>query len=363
MAVFKRKVKGKEGKVTEYWYYEIPLPGGKKLKKSVGKVGLVTKAMAREDEAKQLKLIKRGQRGDVEVPTLNVFKDDYLNYKRDVSKKRFWQRDEELLRPLCKLFGPKKLSEITIQDLEEFKQVRLKEVSSATVNRSLSVLRHLFNLAKRWNKFYGDNPVSIVGMLEEHNQVQRVLTLDEEHRLLTESISYLGPVIFTALNTGMRRGEILSLKWSDVDLDTNLITVNQTNSKSKKERRVPVNSPMRTMLLELKLKSLNSEYVFLDNEDAAIKTIRSAYETACKRAGLQELRFHDLRHTAATRMVETGANIVAISKILGHSDIKTTMRYAHPEESLREALESLAKFGETTTNIATNEIAHNAKVT
>jgi len=69
------------------------------------------------------------------------------------------------------------------------------------------------------------------------------------------------------------------------------------------------------------------------------------------------LRFHDLRHTAATRMVEAGVNIVVISKILGHSDIKTTMRYAHPEDSLKEALEALGNFGKNTTKIATNEIS------
>jgi len=158
-----------------------------------------------------------------------------------------------------------------------------------------------------------------------------------------------------ALNTGMRRGEILSLLWSDIDFDTNMITIDQTNTKSKKQRRIPINSVLRTMLIELKLKSRDSEYVFIDNEGGQIKSIRSAFDAATKRAGLKGLRFHDLRHTAATRMVESGANIVAISKILGHSDIKTTMRYAHPEESLKEALELLGKFGQNATNIATNE--------
>jgi len=145
------------------------------------------------------------------------------------------------------------------------------------------------------------------------------------------------------------------LLWSDIDFDTNMITIDQTNTKSKKQRRIPINSVLRTMLIELKLKSRDSEYVFIDNEGGQIKSIRSAFDAATKRAGLKGLRFHDLRHTAATRMVESGANIVAISKILGHSDIKTTMRYAHPEESLKEALELLGKFGQNATNIATNE--------
>ena len=82
--------------------------------------------------------------------------------------------------------------------------------------------------------------------------------------------------------------------------------------------------------------------------------IKHSFTTSCKRAKIEGLRFHDLRHTAATRMVESGANIVAISKILGHSDIKTTMRYTHPEDSLKEALESLGNFGNNTTKIATN---------
>jgi integrase len=83
--------------------------------------------------------------------------------------------------------------------------------------------------------------------------------------------------------------------------------------------------------------------------------VRTAFKAACRRAGLGGLGFHDLRHTAATRMVESGANIVAISKMLGHSDIKTTMRYTHPEDSLKDALESLSNVGQNTTNIVIND--------
>jgi len=357
MSVYKRPITSKNRKITEYWYVEVPKPGGGKFKRSIGKVGLVTKSVARQVENEIKKKIKLGQFDMIQadIPTLNEIKDEYLTYVRDVKKKRSWKRDEELLRPLSKLFGNKRLSDISTKDLEDFKLIRLNEVSPATVNRSLSVLRHLFNLAKRWKKFYGDNPVSIVGMLEELNQVERILSAEEQSRLLDSSIGYLRPIITTALNTGMRRGEILTLKWSDVDLDMNMITINQTNTKSKKQRKIPVSSRMRSLLLELKLQSGIQEYVFTDIQGRAIRTIRSAFQTACRKAGLDGLRFHDLRHTAATRMVESGANIVAISKILGHSDIKTTMRYAHPEDSLKEALESLGNFGKNTTNIATNE--------
>ena len=361
MAVVKRPIKNKNGKINYYWYIELPLPRGRTLKRSVGKVGIATKSMARAMETDYKKKIKRNELGmeESDIPTLNEIKYDYIEYVRDVKKKRSWKRDEELLRPLSELFGNKLLTDISTKNLEEFKQIRLKKVSPATVNRSLSVLRHLYNLAKRWNRFFGDNPVSIVGMLQEQSQIERILTPVEEQKLLRESISTLRPVLLMALNTGMRRGEILSLLWSDIDFDVNMITIDQTNTKSKKQRRVPVNTILRTILIELKLKSRGSEYVFIDNDGNQIKSIRSAFVTATKRAGLEGLRFHDLRHTAATRMVESGANIVAISKILGHSDIKTTMRYAHPEDSLKEALELLGKFGQNTTNIATNENEQN----
>lgn len=193
-------------------------------------------------------------------------------------------------------------------------------------------------------------------MLEENNQIERILTIEEEKRLLDSSITYLKPIILTALNTGMRRGEILNLKWSEVDFANNSIMVSQTNSKSKKARKVYINSTLKRLLLELKLKSAGNEFVFLD-EGNPLREIKNGFKAACRRAGIQGLRFHDLRHTAATRMIEAGASIVAVNKILGHSDIKTTMRYTHPEDSVKDALEYLSKFSQTTTKITTTEIA------
>jgi len=357
MAVVERIIERKDGKKSVYIYIEIPLPNGRKLKRSVGKKGLITKTQARLYEQELKRKIKMGQLDMVkaDIPTLNEFRIDYLEYVKDVKQKRSWRRDQELLEPLCKLFGNKKLSDITIRGIEDFKLIRLQEVKPATVNRSLSVLRHLFNIAKRWKKFFGENPVSQAGLLEENNKLERILTIEEQRKLLEEAIPYIKPIIQTALLTGLRKGELFNLKWSDVDLNTNLITITQTNSKSKKQRKIYINSILRKLLLELKIKSANSEYVFLDDNGKRLNSIRTAFEAACRRAGIKGLRFHDLRHTAATRMIETGANIVAVSRILGHSDLKTTMRYTHPEESVKDALENLANFGETTTNITTNE--------
>ena len=170
--------------------------------------------------------------------------------------------------------------------------------------------------------------------------------MKEEERLLGLSNPYLKPILITALNTGMRKNEILTLRWTNIDPETKVITLEHTNTKTKKTRRIPINSVLRKLLLEQRLKSGGNEYIFLSPTGNPYKrhdSIKGAYERLCKKAGITGLRFHDLRHTAATRMIEAGASIVAVSKILGHSDIKMTMRYTHPDTSLKEAVELLTK--------------------
>jgi len=113
------------------------------------------------------------------------------------------------------------------------------------------------------------------------------------------------------------------------------------------DARIPINSVLRKLLLEQRLKAGGSEYVFLSSNGNPYKrhdSLKQAFNGALRRANITGLRFHDLRHTAATRMIESGASIVAVSRILGHADLKTTMRYAHPENSLKEAVENLGNF-------------------
>ena len=162
----------------------------------------------------------------------------------------------------------------------------------------------------------------------------------------------------TALYTALRRSEILSLVWENVDFNNNIIIITTSNNKSKKEKTVPLSSALRKLLLELKLKNSSvSEYVFLDNKGNNIKGIKTAFNNACKRAGIKDLHFHDLRHTARTRMLESGVGIVEISEILGHSSIELTRkRYLHPNTSLRDAVEKLANFNKDRSQIRSHEI-------
>jgi len=349
MGVFKRTRTNKHGKKVDFWYMRYSLNGKMKWEQ-VGKVGVVTKDVARAKYEERKKQIRLGQLDIIgaHIPTLQEFSNEYINYVRDVVGKRSWSRDELCLKHLNGFFGDLKLSAINVKDIQDYQSNRLRKgLKPATVNREVACLKHLFNIAKQRSNFFCENPVSNVKFLEENNQKERVLTLDEEERLISSSPPYLKPIIKTALNTGMRKSEIISLKWSNIDFDYNIITIEATNSKSKRIKRIPINSLLRKVLFEQKLRTGFSDYVFVNSNGVPYKkqnSLKTCFELARKKANVEDLRFHDLRHTAATRMVEVGGNIVAVSKILGHADLRTTMRYAHPDNSLRETVEKLGNF-------------------
>ncbi|MGE5446184.1 MAG: hypothetical protein ACM3SR_16580 [Ignavibacteriales bacterium] len=207
MAVFKRYRKQKDGSKVPHWYIRYWVNGEEKWE-AVGKGGEVTKAVAQKALEERKRMVRLGQWDMIkaEIPTLNEFSCEYLKHVRDVIKKRSWSRDELCLRHLKGFFGERKLSEIIPKDVDDYKETRLAEVTPATVNRELEVLRHLFNLAERWKRFFGKNPVSQAGLLPLNNQIERILTPEEEERLLAYSSSHLRAILICALNTGMRKG-------------------------------------------------------------------------------------------------------------------------------------------------------------
>jgi len=349
MGVLKITRKYPSGKKVSYLYIRYAL-NGKLKKEAVGKVGEVTKAVAQELLHQRKRQIRLGQLDMIgaRIPTLKEFSVEYLAYVRDIVGKRSWKRDEQAISHLIRSFGGYKLSEIESNVIIDYQGKRLIEgLKPATINRELAVLKHLFNVAKQRQKFFGDNPVSKVNFLQENNQIERILSIEEEKRLMNSSPSHISPIIVTALNTGMRKSEILTLKWSNVDLENNLIIIEANNSKSKRKKIIPINTELKSLFLNQKLKTASSEYVFLTPKGEPYKredSLKYSFKRACKTAGIEGLRFHDLRHTFASRGVESGCPLVAISKILGHSNIQTTMRYAHPDESLRDTVEKIGNF-------------------
>ncbi|MGE5443196.1 MAG: tyrosine-type recombinase/integrase [Ignavibacteriales bacterium] len=357
MGVFKRWRKSEDGSRAAFWYIRYAV--NRKIKwESVGKVGVVTKDVARTRLEERKRQVKLGQLDMIgaRIPTLSEFAAEYLAYIRDVKQIRSHVRSRHALVHFTRLYRNKKLSKITIEDIDIYKRRRFEDnAKPGTIARELAVVRNMFYQARKWHKFFGENPVSQSGMPEVHNQIEQILSPEEEERLLKVSPPYLRNIIITALNTGMRKMEILSLKWDYIDLENKVITIPQANTKSKKTRRIPVSSALRKTLLEQKLRSGGSEFVFPSTRSKSghLSFLDRAFAAACKSAEIQGFRFHDLRHTAATRIIESrkGISLDAVKKLLGHSTIKITERYSHPESSIEEAVEILANF---TTNYSQN---------
>ncbi|TET70195.1 MAG: helix-turn-helix domain-containing protein [Candidatus Aminicenantes bacterium] len=221
--------------------------------------------------------------------------------------------------------------------IQKFRAVRLEEgVSKVTTNREIQLLKKMFNVAIEEN-YLEENPAKKIKLYSELDTVRdRVLSEEEEPRLFNELAEHVRPFVFVALHTGMRKGELLKLKWQNVDFEKRQIKVEKT--KSKKVRFIPINSVLFDELSKLKLKRGKEQRVF------PFKYTQTAWENARRRAGLDDLTFHDLRRTFGTRLLEAGVDIVTISKLYGHSSVLVTQRYLHPKDKLsREAVEALVK--------------------
>ncbi|MFN3467616.1 MAG: site-specific integrase, partial [Candidatus Brocadiales bacterium] len=137
----------------------------------------------------------------------------------------------------------------------------------------------------------------------------------------------LKPIVITALNTGMRLGEILSLKWEQVDLCHGFILLDRTKSGDRRE--IPINTTLRTVF-EAIPHGPESEYVFADRNGRHYKSVNNSFPTACKKAGIHGFRFHDLRHTFASHLAMAGTDLISIKELLGHRDISNDSQICPP---------------------------------
>lgn len=326
MRVFKR---GKS------WYLDINFDGNRIRRKIEG-------ARTKTEAQAALITVKADiLRGEFKIRKAKqiLFKDfaeKYLKYSK--KHKKSWRSDQTSLNKLKAFFKDTRLSKISPGLIDDYKLKRVDEVKPASVNRELACLKFMFSLAKKWD--YADrNPVREVKLFRERKIDMRILDKEEISRLIEASNTHLKPIIIIALNTGMRKGEILNLCWRDIDFDKLFIFVKET--KSDIPRKIPMNSFVMQTLKGIKRES---EFVFYNlDTKKRIKNVKSSFKTACRKIGVPNLRFHDLRHTAATYMVTGGVDLVTVSEILGHSDIKMTVRYTHPTpENRRKAVGVLA---------------------
>ena len=208
------------------------------------------------------------------------------------------------------------------------------------------LLKHMCVKAGEWN-YLKANPLKSVKFLKEPLGRLRYLTREEMDALIAACAPHLRPIVVMGLNTGMRRSEILGLTWADIDFATRSITLRRT--KSNRLRVIPINQTLYEELQRL-LRHLHSPYVFCNDKGKPFSEVRHAFQTACRRSGITNFRFHDLRHTFASHLVMNGVNLRAAQHLLGHQDIRMTLRYSHlSQEHLQSAVGTLDRGGEVGT--------------
>ena len=244
---------------------------------------------------------------------------------------QYAKNKERIANHLKPFFGDTDIRDITPRMVDELKKGMFKLVKPATINRVLAILRKMFNDAVRWG-FASSSPMRFVSQLHEPQQGFGFYSEDETRRFLQACSADFCPVALCAVYTGMRVGEIVALKWADVDLEKRVIRVERSGSgttKSRRMRYIPINARLLEVMRKMS-ESGSGELVFPDR-NGGMRTIdfRSETRQAAARAGVKRLRMHDLRHTFASNFVAKGGNLLSLQKILGHSTIGMTLRYAH----------------------------------
>jgi len=266
------------------------------------------------------------ERGSMKFESLA---EEYLELHAKVNK-RGWKKADKVYLDchLIPYFRGYEIAEINPMLIERYKKRRLEEgAKKSTVNRESSCLRLIFQKAISWG-YLTENPMKgLKPFSEKDNYMERVLSPGEEKRLLENCASKpVKDFIVFGLNTGMRMGEILSLEWKNVSLEKRAILVTMT--KSGKNREIPINDTLYSLLDRLRANNGSGRMFPYSN-------VYWSFKKAARLAGIPEVRLHDLRHTFATRLIESGVDIITVRDLLGHSHSAVTERYTHPNESLK----------------------------
>jgi integrase len=255
------------------------------------------------------------------------------------------ERVKMAIAEACKGFGGVAIDKVEPRHIMAFKTRRLEACAPGTVKRDLTVLHALFRAAVRVYKVRKDNPCEAVRVGKYQEKPRRVLTLDEERRLIDAAAPHLRPFIVVAIQTGLRLSELRRLEWRDVDFGANVVTLRET--KSRKVQTVPLNRIARETLLSLRCAG-GPVFTY---EGRAFGAPRLGIAAAARRAGIGHVSCHAFRHTCATRLLQAGVDIRTVQAWLRHASIVTTARYLHGAD-LSDAAEKLAAFSETRPAIA-----------
>ena len=319
-------------KKGENWFIDYRVQGVRKRKK-IGPSYQVAKLALKDVQVK----IAQGKIG-IEEPKKTPFSEFALEYAKfcKVNKAQSsYERDLLTINVhLISFFGSRFLYTITTKEIERYKAERLGEVKPITVNRELETLKNMLRKAVEWG-YAKENPAKSVKQIKVPKSPYRFLETKEEiGRLLDACLEHtpeIYPLIVTALHTGMRRSEFLNLRWEDIDFERSTLTISsreEWHTKNYESRTMPLHEEVRRVLKPIKAAK---GYVFCrpDGSKLEERFVGERLNKTAKVAGLGHLYPHALRHTFASHLVMSGVDLPTVQRLMGHKDIKTTMRYAH----------------------------------
>jgi integrase len=330
----------KRGKGYQIDYFD---PNGKRIRKSFKK-----KKDAEAELGKRVSLIAEGRYLDVKKEYKTTLKEVLEKYEQNYKSQASFETGKRFsIKKFREYFGESTLlANIQYVDVETYRNHLKEKITKnktirkdSTINREMSCLRHIFRKAVEWDMVERspfERGKSL--MLKENNKRFRFLTEEEIPKLLAECPKHLRNVVECALNTGMRKGEILNLKWDQIR--NGFIYLDKT--KTNEARQIPVNDDLKVLFKKIRLEQhFKSEYVFT-YQGERFDFVKTSFNAALKRAGITDFRFHDLRHTFASHLLMKGGTLKDVQEILGHTTMTMTLRYAHlTQEHKKQAVNLL----------------------
>ncbi len=343
-------------------FYRCWCKGGKVI--TIGSAELLTPAAAREKAKTILGDVAKGVNPGFSDSrdkslTLREFIESKYGDWRLTNRKRGEEDVEQIRRRFYDDFGDKRLDNISVLDVESWRTKRLKaHIKPVTINRNLSLLKSLLNKAVEWDVIQ-QNPLDKLKLSKIDNIRIRYLTPDEELRLRkavderdkflqAKRISankwreergypllpefcgdHIKPMVLLSLNTGLRKGEVLALTWESINIEQALLTVVSASAKSGKARHIPLNKEAMHVLKDWRRNTGSSGLVFPNKDGKRMLDIKTAWAHLLRSAQIGHFRWHDLRHHFASKLVMAGADLNSVRELLGHADLKMTLRYAH----------------------------------
>lgn len=347
------------------WYVGYYV-NGRFIRKKIGRSKTIARKALGDIEAR----LERGEAGllNKDYPVYKFF-DEYLRRTEARHSASYHDRNRRVLEKFKEFLQKErpylaKLSQLRPEVIEAYQRFRLKQVvpnsgkpiKKRTINIEVSSLKTFLNKAVKWDMLSANPTEGIEYLKEDDSKKIRALTSQEARKLLDEANGWFRPVLLTAMYTGMREGEMINLEWSNVDLDRCIIRIRRktgwipkSSGQKVRERDIAIPKLLADFLRKQKKKSSSDDdSVFHSKSGGPLNPgLRKALMRLTKKCGFPEVsQFHALRHTYATELIKSSKDLTVAKEQLGHSDIRTTMRYSDLTEDRKRKAAEMLDFGD-----------------